>query len=426
MQVSVEKTGDLERRMTVQIPAENIDDKVSGRLNELRRQVRLKGFRPGRVPMNIIRQRYGEQVREEVLQQVMQSSLQEAIGEQDMRVAGVSRIQPTSPADDGDFEFTAELEVFPELPELDVSDMKIERPDAEVAESDVDDMIETLREQRVNYSAVERPAAEGDRVQLGYVATVDGERVPPKGQHEIAPVVGQMGAFPDLEKALAGVKAGEEKTVEMTFPEGYRDENLAGRKAEVTLTIKAVEESELPEVDDAFAEAFGVEGGVEQLRADVRKNLERELRHTVRSRLKQHVTDALGERFSDLPVPPSSVDQEIRQMQSQLQQQTGQQPPPADKLRESAEKRVRLGLLLAELARRNSISIDPDRVQAQIEELAETYDQPNEVIELYRSDQRLMDQVENMVLEDQVVDWVIDNAEVEDRKMSFRELMGNS
>lgn len=413
--------------MTVQVPAENIDSKVSGRLNELRRQVRLKGFRPGRVPMNIIRERYGDQVREEVLQQVMQSSLQEAIGEQNMRVAGVSSIQPTPPAKGGDFEFTAELEVFPELPELDVSDIPVQRPEVEITEQDVDDMIETLREQRTTYSAVDRAAAEGDRVKLGYVAEVDGERVPPQGRHEIAPVVGQMGAFPDLEKALAGVSAGEEKTVEMKFPEGFRDQKLAGRNAKVTLEIEAIEEPQLPEVDDEFAESFGIEGGVEQLRADVRKNLEREMRNAVRSRLKQRVTDALGERFEDLPVPASSVDQEIRHMQSQFQQQSGQQqPPPAEQFRESAERRVRLGLLLAELARQNGIQIDSKRVQSQIEELAETYDQPAEVIELYRSDERLMDQVENMVLEDQVVEWVIEHAQVEDKSMSFRELMGQA
>ncbi len=424
MQVSVEKTGDLERRMTVQVPAENIDSQVSGRLDELRRQVRLKGFRPGRVPMKIIRQRYGDQVREEVLQQVMQSSLQEAIGEQELRVAGVSSLQPTPQSDSGDFEFTAELEVFPEIPELDVADMQVERPEAEITDADVDDMIETLREQRRTFSEVERAAEDGDRVRLGYVAELDGERVPEQGEYEIAPVLGELAAFKELEDAVRGMSAGEEKEVELTFPANYRHEGLAGKTAQVKLAVKAVDAAELPEVDDAFAEAFGIEGGVDELRDGVRKNLEREMRQAVSNRLRQTVTDGLGERFADMPVPASSVEQEIRELQGQLQQQTGQQPPPAEKLRGTAEQRVRLGMLLGELARQNGISVDPARVQARIEEIAETYDQPSEVIELYRSEARLMDQVENMVLEDQVIDWVLENAKVENKSMSFKELMG--
>ena len=424
MQVSVEKTGDLERRMTVQVPADSIDSKVSGRLNELRRQVRLKGFRPGRVPMNIIRQRYGSQVREEVLQQVMQSSLEEAIGEQKLRVAGVSSLEPTPPAEGDDFEFTAQIEVFPDLPDLDVADIEIKRPQVEVTDADVDEMVETLREQRRIFNEVDRAAADGDRVRVGYVAEVDGERVPEQGQHEVAPLLGQLQSFPELEAAIRGMSAGEEKELELDFPESYGDQTLAGRKAQVKLTIKAVEETELPEIDEEFAGFFGIDGGLDELREGVRKNLEREMRQAVGNRLKQTVTDRLSERFSDLQVPASSVDQEVRQMQAQVEQQTGQQPPPAETFRKRAEQRVRLGMLLAELARQNDISIDQARVQARIEEMAETYDQPAEVIELYRSEPRLMDQVENMVLEDQVVDWILDNAKVEDQEMTFRELMG--
>jgi trigger factor len=426
MQVSVEKIGDLERRLTVQVPGDSIDSKVSGRLGELRRQVRLKGFRPGRVPMNIIRKRYGDQVREEILQEVMQSSLEEAIGEQDMRVAGISSVQPKPTEGEGDFEFTAELEVFPEMPELEVSDIEVEKPDVEVADSDVDDMIETLREQQRTWEPVDRPADEGDRVRIEYVADLDGQRVPETGHQEIAPVIGQMGGFEELEAMLRGARAGEEKSGQLTFPEGYRQSELAGRTANVEIKVAAVEAPELPEVDEAFAESFGVEGGVEQLRADVRRNLEREMRQAVASRLKQNVTDQLAARYGDVKVPESAVSQEIQQMQSQLQQQTGQQPPPAEQFREGAEKRVRLGLLLAEIARQHGVSIDPSRVQAKIEEIAETYDQPEQVIELYRSEQRLMDQVENLVLEEQVVDWVLENADVREKSMSFKELMGQA
>lgn len=412
--------------MIVQVPGDSIDSKVSERLNELRRQVRLKGFRPGRVPLNIIRRRYGEQVRNEILQEVMQSSLQEAIDEQDMRVAGVNRLEPKPRDDEGDFEFSAELEVFPEMPEIEVSDLDIERPDVAVAEEDVDSMIETLREQHRSWTEVERGAREGDRVRLAYVAELDGERIPEAGKHEIAPVIGQLESFPDLEKLLGGAQAGDEKETELAFPQSYRHESLAGKTAQVTLQIKAVEEPEVPEVDDSFAESFGVEGGVEQLRAEVKKNLEREMRQAVTSRIKQAVTDGLAERYGDVGVPASAVNQEIRHMQEQMQQRSGQQPPPAEQFREMAEKRVRLGLLLAEIARQHDISIDPARVQAKIEEVAETYDEPEQVIELYRSESRLMDQVENLVLEEQVVDWVLENAKVSNKTMSFNELMGQA
>lgn len=425
MQVSVEKTGDLERRMTVQVPADDIDNQVSGRLNELRREVRLKGFRPGKVPIAVIRQRYGKQVREEVLSQVMQTSLQEAIDEQKMRVAGVTRLEPTPEADNDSFEFIAELEVFPEIPELTVEDLQIERPVAEVGDSDVDDMIETLREQRRHWHDAERPAASGDRVSLAYVAEVDGERVPATGKHEIAPTLGAVKNFPALEEALTGVSAGDEKQLELTFPEDYRHQSLAGKTASVEMTIQAVETSHLPEVDDEFAAAFGVEGGVEKLREDVLRNLKRELRSAVTNRLKQSVTDQLLERFGDVPLPASSIAQETRQMQAQMQQQQGGQGnlPPAEAFREAAERRLRLGLLFGEFARQNEIKIDPVRIQSKLEEVAETYENPAQIIEIYRSNEQLMDQLENMALEEQVVDAILERASVNEKSMSFKEAL---
>lgn len=425
MQVSVEKTGDLERRMTVQVPAGDIDDQISGRLNELRRQVRLKGFRPGKVPMNVIRQRYGKQVREEVLNQVMQSSLETAIGEQKLRVAGVTRLEPSPEPEDGGFEFTAHLEVFPEVPQIDVDGMAIERPEAEISAADIDDMIETLREQRRQWSDVDRPAADGDRIRIAYVADLDGQRIPDAGKHELAPTLGALESFPSLQQALAETSAGESKSLELTFPENYRHEALAGKTAKVELEIKAVQTSELPEVDDEFAKVFGIDGGVDKLRADVERNLQRELRTAISNRLKKTVTEGLLERYGDLALPDSSIQQEARQMQAQMQQQAqGQgEPPPVEMFRETAERRLRLGLLFGEFARQNSISIDADRVQSQLEEVAETYENPAQIIEIYRSDERLMDQLENMALEEQVIDAILDKAKVEPKAMTFKEIM---
>lgn len=425
MQVSVEKTGDLERRMTVQVPGGDITSQVNNRLNELRRQVRLKGFRPGKVPLNVVRQRYGKQVREEVLGQVMESSLQEAIGKEELRVAGVSKLEPASGIDfEGDFEFVAELEVFPEMPEIEIADLEFERPVAEVADSDVDDMINTLRQQRREWETVERAAATEDRVRLHYVAEVEGERVPEVGHHELAPTLGNMTTFPQLEEVLTGMSAGDSKEVELTFPEDYRYQALAGKTAKVELKIEEIQASDLPEVNDEFAESFGVEGGSEQLRADVRRNLERELRQAVTNRLKTSVTEKLSQKYADLQLPRSSVIQEARQMAQQMQQQYGQETQlPLEQFMPMAERRLRLGMLMGELARQHEIRIDQDRVQKKLEEVADTYEDPSQIIDIYRADARLMDQLENLVLEEQVIDLVLDQAAVTDKVMSFKDVL---
>jgi len=422
----MEKTGDLGRRLTVELPAEQIDEKVSGRLRELRGQVRLKGFRPGKVPLNVVKQRYGAQVRDEVLQEAMQTALRDAISEQELRVAGVSSLNPQPDADDqtDSFRFVAEVEVYPELPEIDVADLKIERPKVEIGETDVDDMINTLRLQRRKWSQAGRPAADGDRLRVEYHARVGDERVPPEGESRLTPVLGSGALFEGFEQALTGLAEGAEKTVELAFPEDFSESALAGQRAEVQLRVTAVEASEMPELDDAFAAEFGIEGGMEQMRVDVRRNLEREMRQARVNRLKKAVTDGLAERYADFALPESAVRQEVSQMANQMRQQYGDKVNlPEAQLRPGAETRVRLGFLLAEIARQNDIEIDPARVESHIADIAETYETPSEVVELYRGNPQLMSQVENMVLEEQVVDWVLEHAAVEDREMSFKQLM---
>ena len=420
----MEKTGDLGRRLTVELPAEQIDQKVSGRLDELRRQVRLKGFRPGKVPLNVVRQRYGAQVRQEVLQEAMQTALQEAISEQELRVAGVSSMNPEDDADGAAFRFTAEVEVFPELPEIEVSDLEIERPVVEITESDVDDMIQTLREQRRSWSDAGRAAAEGDRVSIRFHASIGDQRFPEQGEHKLQPVLGSGALFEAFEQTLTGMEAGDEKTVELEFPEDFGDPELGGKTAEVSITVDAVEGSEMPEADDEFAREFGIEEGMAQMRKDVRKNLEREMRGARTNRLKKAVTDGLAERYADFSLPESAVRQEVQQMQAQLRQQYGEQVSlPEDQLRTGAERRVRLGFLLAEIARQHNLEIEPERVDARITEIAETYENPAEVIELYKQNEQLLGQIENSVLEEQVVDWVLENAKVSDSEISFKQLM---
>jgi len=424
MQVSMEKTGDLGRRLTVELPAEQIDRKVSGRLDELRRQVRLKGFRPGKVPLNVVRQRYGSQVRQEVLQEAMQTALQEAIREQELRVAGVSSMDPQDDVDGEAFRFTADVEVFPELPEIEVSDLEIERPVVEITDADVDDMIQTLREQRRSWSDADRPAASGDRISIRFHATIGDQRIPEQGERKLQPVLGSGALFDAFEQALTGMQSGEEKTVELEFPEDFGDPELSGETAEVVITVDAVEASEMPEPDDEFAREFGIEGGMEQMRKDVRKNLEREMRGARVNRLKKAVTDGLAARYADFSLPESAVGQELQQMQAQLRQQYGEQINlPEDQLRPGAERRVRLGFLLAEVARQHQLEIDPERIDARIREIAETYENPAEVIELYKQNEQMLGQIENGVLEEQVVDWVLENATVSDNEISFKQLM---
>lgn len=420
----MENTGDLERRMTVQLPAEEIDSQINGRLDKLRREIRLKGFRPGKVPMNVVRQRYGSQVRDEVLQQLMQSRLQDAIGEQQLRVAGVTRLEP-QPEADGKFEFVADLEVFPEMPEIKVDGIEIVRPEAEVVDADVDQMIETLREQKRDWSEVDRPSQSGDRVMAAYVAHVDGEKVPETGKHEIAPILGDLESFPALGEALMGVSAGDSKTLDLTFPESYKHSGLAGKTAQVDIEIQRVEAAEMPEVDDEFAKEFGVQEGVDKLRSDVRRNLERELRQAITNRLKKSVTDGLLETYGEIPLPASSIQQEAAQMASQMQQQMGEQGEQLnpEMFKSQAEKRLRLGLLFGEFARQNEIKIDAERVDAKLAEVGETYENPQQIIEIYRSDERMMEQLENLALEEQVIDIILDRASVSSKKMSFKEAL---
>lgn len=424
MQVSMEKTGDLGRRLTVEVPGNEIDKKIMSRLGELRGQVRLKGFRPGKVPMNVVRQRYGAQVRQEVQQEAMQGALQEAIREQSLRIAGVASLAPEEDGADDSFRFTAEVEVYPELEGLDVSSVEIERPIVEIAEQDIDDMIQTLREQRRNWSNVDRPAAEGDRVSLDYHVENDGMRVPGEGESSIQPVLGSGALFDAFEQIITGLSAGDRKESELEFPEDFPEAALAGGTGTVTLEVKAVEGSDMPEVDDEFAASFGIDGGVEQMRADVRRNLEREMRTARVNHLKRAVSDKLAEQFKEFPLPETAIQQELQQMMGQLRQQYGEQIQiPEDQIRPGAERRVRLGFIMAEIARQNEIEIESGRVENYISDIADTYENPAEVIEVYRNNPQLNSQAENAVLEEQVIDWVLDNAKVTETEFTFKQLM---
>lgn len=429
MHVSVENAGGLERHVTVQIPEAEIQGKVDSRLQELSKQVKIKGFRPGRVPMSVIRQRYGKQVRMEVANEAMQSSLQQAIQDEKLRPASAPQVRSVPEGlNKGDLQFTAVLEVFPEFDHLDVSAMAIEKPAAEVTPGDVDDMLNTLRDQRRSWKPVERAAQNGDQVQFEYVAETAEGRVPAQGHQRLAVLLGASG-FDSLEAALTGLQAGAETSAELDFPEKFREPLLAGKKARTELKVSTVSEEFRPEVDEEFVRSFGVaDGTVDALRIEIKANLERELHQAVTSLLKVSIIDALVKAAPDLALPDSIVRQEAASLAARGASQAGREPTPEDAVAymDVAAERVRGGLLLGELARQNKIRIDRTRVRQAIDTIAQTYENPAEVVQLYYGNEQLMAQVENTVLEEQVVDWVLEHARVTNKDMQFQDVISGA
>ncbi len=431
MQSSIEATGKLERRLTVQVPADQIDNKIQAKLRELSRQVRIKGFRPGRIPMKIMRQRYGRQVRQDVIGELLQQSLQEAIQENDVRPVSMPQVSPREESLlGGDLEYTATFEVFPEIGEINVAEIKIERPIAQVTDSDVDKMLKTLREQRAQWNDSEAPAAEGDRIEVEYFVEGRKGRHPEEGRERAVTIIGSENLFTDFEEALKGSKPGDNRKFKLKFPEGFRDSPIAGTSAKASVEIISVKTPDLPEIDAEFIRSFGLDSGdIDQLRAEVRENLERELSAAVLSLLKVDVLDRLLEQKKNLDVPQSLIREEAENMSKQAmarQQQAGIENPeetPWENYSAAARKRVVSGMIMADLARSNSLVADKDKVRSKIESIAGTYEQRQQVMELYYSNPQLMQGIESAILEEQVVAWILDNAIVNDREMAFNEVI---
>jgi len=426
MQVTVEHTSSIEKRLKIQVPAEEVNDKVDTRLRELGKQVRLKGFRPGRIPFNVLRQRYGTQATQEVIQQTTQTTLQQAIEQESLRIAAMPRLEQDPVLDKSSgLEINAIIEVYPEIDVIEVKDIVIERPDVSVTEADVDDMIETLKKQRITWTDVEDKPAKGHQVLIEYSAETDDGPVPEEGKLRLALIIGESG-FDALEKALAKMAPGEEKSLKLEFPDDFREAALAGKKAKVELTLVKVQQGELPEVNEEFAKSFGIESGdLEELRTEVRGNLERELKQAVNTLTKTQLVDNLLECHDELEVPESLVVNEayntVQRMLRGAKIEINRDM--LEPFMAEARKRVRSGLLLGELARQNEIKVDGAKVRETIEEIAQTYEQPGEVVQMYYNDQRMLDAVENSVLENQVVDWAVNNAKVTDKAMKFQDVI---
>jgi trigger factor len=427
MQVSVMSTGGLERRMEIQVPAERVNKAVEERLASMSRTVRLKGFRPGKVPVKVVRQQFGKQVRQEVLGDVMQSTFAEAVTKENLVPVGGPRIEPIAMDEGSDLKYRAIFEVFPQIQLASVEQIELTRPVAEVTTADVDAMIINLREQRPNYVAVEREARDTDRVTVDFLGTLDGVPFDGGKGENVEIVIGAGRMLPEFEAGLKGARAGEKRDVEVNFPANYQATNLAGKKASFAMTVHKVDEKHLPEIDAEFCKSFGVEeGGVEQLRKEVEENMKRELGETVRARLKQQLLDQLV-AANPLEVPKTLIASEVRDLQMDAGRRMGardaSQLPPPEAFQDSATRRVAVGLLINEVIKSAKIELDRRRVQAKIEDLAQQYPDPAQAIQAYRENQQARRQIESMVLEDQVVDYLLERAKIAEKPATFKEIM---
>jgi trigger factor len=435
MQANLETLGALERKLSVALPAADIDSEVESRLKRLSRTVRMHGFRPGKVPMKVIAQQYGLQVKQEVLGDAMQKSFGEAVRNQNLRVAGYPRFEP-QPLSQGsaEFHYSATFEVYPEVKVGDISGSTVERPALEVSEEHVDKTVEIMRKQRARYEPVEREARTDDRVTIDFRGTIDGaEFQGSSAQGQVA----QLGAgrlLPDFESSIAGLKAGESKSFDLRFPDDYHGRDVAGKTARFEVTVKQVAEPQLPEVDADFAKSLGVaDGDVAKMREEVRANLEREVRGKLKIRIKDQVMQALLDATRVEP-PKSLVRMEAQRLQAGARQElaargvkvTDDTPMPADLFEQQAQRRVNIGLILGELMKTHSLHPRPEQVRAVVEEQAQSYERPQEVVKWFYAEPERLREIEASVAEDNIVAWALGVAKVTDKPVDFDELLGRN
>ncbi len=428
MQVSVEATSGLERRLTITVPAERIDSEVNKRLQETARKAKIDGFRPGKVPMSVIKRRFGPSARQEVVGEVIQASFFEAVQQESLNPAGMPAVEPKELAAGKDFEFVATFEVYPEIELADFSTVEIQKPVAEVTESDVDDMLETLREQNKTFTEdTERSAENGDQLIIDFAGSVDGESFEGGSAENSELVLGSGRMIPGFEDGLLGTKSGEERTIDVTFPEGYQAEELAGKAAQFTVKVSSVKVAELPEMNEEFYAKFGShEGGLDSFRVEVTKNMQRELDQAIKNSVKNQVMDGVRSAHQ-IDLPKALIDSEIDNLRRQAVQQFGGGQEldlsmlPAEMFTEQARKRVELGLIVAEIVKSKELKADDERVRAMIEEMAAAYQEPQQVIDWYMKNEQQLQEVRSVVLEEQVVDTILADAKVSEKQCSYKE-----
>ncbi|MRH77549.1 trigger factor [Spiribacter sp. C176] len=423
MQVSVETAEGLKRRLKVQVPSSRVEEAVQNRLRDMRGKVKLQGFRPGKVPFKVVEKRYGPQVRGEVLDEVVRSTYAEALEENALRPAGAPEIQPLNLEAGQDLEYEASFEIIPTIEIQGIESIELTRPAVDIADEDIDRILQRLLRQHADYSEIDRAAAEGDRITIDFEGKVDGEDFAGNTGEDVPVPLGEGQMPGPFEEQLIGLKAGDEKTLDYEFPEAFPDEQIAGKTAQFVVKVKQVEAPELPEADDAFAEKLGMEGGIEAVRNRIAESLERERDQAVRTRLKGQVMDALLEKH-DIELPQTLVDQEIEQIRQQSAA-TDDDSLQSDHYEKEARRRVTLGLVVNEIVRSNQIQLDAERLQQALRRVASGYEQPEQVMQYYVQNQELMQSLQMQVMEDQVVDWVVEQAQVSDETMSLDALTKN-
>jgi trigger factor len=434
MQASLENVGTLERRLSVAVPMAEIATEIETRLKKLSRTVKMHGFRPGKVPLKVVQQQYGPQVRQEVLSDAVERSFGEAVRQQNLRVAGYPRFEP-KPLSDGasDFEYSATFEVYPEITLSDISATRIERPHLEVGDAQIDRTLEIIRRQRVTYDPVERAAESGDRVMLSYAGTIDGVEFPGGKAENQAILIGEGRMLPDFEAQLTGMKAGDAKSFDLRFPDDYHGKDVAGKTARFEVSVSEVGAPRLPGLDAEFAKSLGVaDGDLQKMRDEVKNNVEREVKNRLKARLKDQVMQALLDKTA-VDVPKTLVEGEVGRLRELMRQDFAARgmpvnedmPLPAELFEKQAQRRVTLGLILAEVVKAHQLQAKPEQVKAIVEELAQTYEHPQEVVRFYYQSPERLREIESMVLEDNVVEWALKTAQVEDKPVDFDELMGN-
>ncbi len=431
MQVSLETTSGLERRLTVGVPAEQVESEVENRLKQAARNVTIKGFRKGKVPLSVVKQRFGAGIRQEVVGDVISRSFYAAVQKENVKPAGQPSIQPKQLAVGKDLEYVATFEVYPSVTLSDVSAFEITRYKAEVTEADVDNMIEVLRKHQATWSVVDRAAADGDQVDINFNGTKDGVEFAGGKAENHKLVLGSNSMIPGFEEGILGMKAGEQKTIPVTFPADYQAEELRGAAVEFAITVNSVSEAQLPELKKEFFQKFGVDkGGEKQFRKEVKANMDRELANALKAKVKTQVMDSLIASHST-EIPKALVANEIQVLRNQMLQRFGGQQQnfdvksllPDTMFQEEATRRVTLGLIVGEIVKANKLKPDAKRVRSMIEEIASTYQEPKEVIEYYSNNQELMAGVESAVLEDQVVDHILSQATVTDVETNYDEII---
>ena len=427
MQVTVESTGTLERRMRVELPAERIEQEVKTRLESVGKTAKLKGFRPGKVPPKVVKQRYGKQIREEVLSELMQKSYTDAVVQENLNPAGGPQIEPDKGKEENSFAYVATFEVMPKVELKDLDKIKVEIPEITIGDEDMDDMILRLRKQKASWEEVDRKSADGDKVTCDFTGTLKGEEFEGGKGTEVPVVLGAGQMLPDFEKGLMGAAAGDEKSIKVKFPKDYHSEDLSGKKVDFALKVHRVEEEILPPVDDKFAEMFEVgEGGIETFMEDVKGNMRRESDQKAKGDVREQIMNGLLEK-NPIDIPQTLKQQEAHSLQHDAMQRMGiedhDQAPGIENFEEMADKRVRLSLLVSQLINDQELKVDDDMVREHVEEMCAGYENSEDMVNMYLGNPQVVQQIQPAVLEQQAFDWLLENGKSSTKKVAFTEYM---